>query len=304
MASFEEVKALYRSPDMVILEHRCRPAWAPGPVEPVVVWGHTVGFVRHGLGVIRLAGRTVQADMNQCLLLNPLEAYEVSHYECRGEGCALSVQVTQALAEELFWGRGPGRFERAGAHRFPISVIPREPAAGVKLQELLATIGCHGSDPSKVDEAARSLLRDVGRRLSRTGYAGDSRRGRRNPSVERVKRRLAESFREKPSLEALAREVGCSKYHLCRQFRREEGVTIGTYVHRLRVEEALARLARGEDDLTVLAFDLGFSSHSHFTAVFRRIAGRTPSELRRHLVDRPPTAPRACGGEAGSLAGG
>ena len=35
------------------------------------------------------------------------------------------------------------------------------------------------------------------------------------------------------------------------------------------------------DDLTALALDTGFSSHSHFTAVFRRTFGSTPSAFRQ-----------------------
>jgi AraC-like DNA-binding protein len=40
---------------------------------------------------------------------------------------------------------------------------------------------------------------------------------------------------------------------------------------------ALEPLADGAGDLTRIALDLGFSSHSHFTAAFRRHFGLTPS---------------------------
>ena len=42
------------------------------------------------------------------------------------------------------------------------------------------------------------------------------------------------------------------------------------------------------DDLTELAMDLGFSSHSHFSARFRRAFGLTPSEFRRGCRLRTP----------------
>lgn len=303
MATFEETKVVHRSPDLVILDHGCRPARRPGPLDPVVVWGHSVGFVRHGLAVIRVAGRTVHADMNQCLLLNPFEAYEVRHFDCRGEACALSLQLSESLAEQVFGSRHAAS-GRGRGFRFATPIVPRRPEAGVKLQELLASIASGSTGLARVEEIAVSLLEEVSGHLSRGGYAGDSLRGRRSAAVGRVKRRLAESFREKPPLDELSREVGCSKYHLCRQFRREEGVTIGTYVHRLRVEEALARLAEGEDDLTALAHDLGFSSHSHFTAVFRRLAGWTPSEVRRRLAEEPPPERRQRSEGAESLCGG
>ena len=44
---------------------------------------------------------------------------------------------------------------------------------------------------------------------------------------------------------------------------------------------ALERLAVGADDLTTLALELGFSSHSHFTDAFRREFGRPPSAARK-----------------------
>jgi len=50
------------------------------------------------------------------------------------------------------------------------------------------------------------------------------------------------------------------------------------------------------DDLTSLALDLGFSSHSHFTLAFRRAFGCTPSQFRsttRHGRTRTVTTPRA-----------
>jgi AraC-like DNA-binding protein len=47
----------------------------------------------------------------------------------------------------------------------------------------------------------------------------------------------------------------------------------------LRLSRALVELPHA-NDLTALALDLGFSSHSHFTAAFRRMFQCTPSEFR------------------------
>jgi AraC-like DNA-binding protein len=51
---------------------------------------------------------------------------------------------------------------------------------------------------------------------------------------------------------------------------------------RLRLAQALDRLPR-EDDLSALAHELGFSSHSHFASAFRQTYGRSPSEFQRAL---------------------
>jgi AraC-like DNA-binding protein len=40
------------------------------------------------------------------------------------------------------------------------------------------------------------------------------------------------------------------------------------------------------NNLTALALELGFSSHSHFADAFRREFDRTPSDVRRNLGRR------------------
>jgi len=49
----------------------------------------------------------------------------------------------------------------------------------------------------------------------------------------------------------------------------------------LRLRAALERLAEQEPDLTRLALDLGFTSHSPLSVAFRRAFGVAPSECRR-----------------------
>ena len=53
----------------------------------------------------------------------------------------------------------------------------------------------------------------------------------------------------------------------------------------LRLGRALVELPNATD-LTTLAFDLGFSSHSHFAAAFRRAFGCTPSHFRESTRSR------------------
>jgi len=57
------------------------------------------------------------------------------------------------------------------------------------------------------------------------------------------------------------------------------GMPLYRYQTLLRLGRALERLPERED-ITDLAFELGFSSHSHFTAVFRSELGMTPSSYR------------------------
>ena len=57
------------------------------------------------------------------------------------------------------------------------------------------------------------------------------------------------------------------------------------YHLRLRLARALDLLGRYHD-LTSLSMDLGFSSHSHFSAAFRQAYGRTPREFQGSVSPR------------------
>jgi|CXWL01.1.fsa_nt_gi AraC-like DNA-binding protein len=91
---------------------------------------------------------------------------------------------------------------------------------------------------------------------------------------------LRARFSESLRVQQLARDLGVSPSYLARIYRTHEGRTLYEQVTRLRVSTALARLGSGANDLTRLAFDLGFSSHSHFSSAFKRLVGQTPSAFR------------------------
>lgn len=124
-----------------------------------------------------------------------------------------------------------------------------------------------------------SSLLDAVPRGSRSEASAVNTRGRR--LVAEVKRLLAEQPERSLTLDGIASALGCSVFHLCRTFRRLEGATIHASLVDLRLRLALERLrADPTADITAIALQFGFSSHSHFTAAFRRAFGTTPSKWR------------------------
>ena len=64
-------------------------------------------------------------------------------------------------------------------------------------------------------------------------------------------------------------------------FRDTVGTSIYDYVLHERLAHTLDAVLDCGDDLTAIALDAGFASHSHFTARFRSFFGCTPAALRR-----------------------
>lgn len=81
-------------------------------------------------------------------------------------------------------------------------------------------------------------------------------------------------------LSDLASLVHLSSYHFARLFRQSMGVAPHRYLLEQRVERAKALLADRTLTIAGVAAALGFQSQSHFTSVFRRIAGCTPKQYR------------------------
>jgi AraC family transcriptional regulator len=128
--------------------------------------------------------------------------------------------------------------------------------------------------------AAEELLID----LLRRALAADTRRLAPTAATRRLIRR-AKLFLDGHSslplrLGDVARAAGTSPAYLTDVFSRFEGISLHKYLIQSRLAKALFELPYA-DDLSQLALGLGFSSHSHFTASFRRAFGSTPSAFRQ-----------------------
>lgn len=84
------------------------------------------------------------------------------------------------------------------------------------------------------------------------------------------------NYAEQISRSDLAAHVGLSERHLNRCFHQEVGMAPITYLNRYRVKRAKALLDAGDKGITKIAVEVGFSSSSYFTRVFREEVGVSP----------------------------
>jgi AraC-like DNA-binding protein len=162
-------------------------------------------------------------------------------------------------------------------------VVFRQPGRGIdpRAQALVALLR-HGLSRGALEtlEAETLALTLIRRSLGdRTSHARATTYGRRK-LADRTKLLLAGDPGRRWTLGAIAAEVGVSPVYLTQVFAQAEGVPLYRYQLRLRMAHALD-LLDSYDDLTHLAIDLGFSSHSHFSAAFRQHYGRSPADFRR-----------------------
>jgi AraC family transcriptional regulator len=212
------------------------------------------------------------------LFFNPGEAYRISHPVAGGDAC-LSIEIDAAQLREL----APQPLLRTGA---ALAFRQQRRRIDARAQALVALLR-HGLRQQIAEPLeAESLTLTLARRAlgPRTSHAAGS-TVRRQRLVDRTKLVLAGDLSRRWSLAEIAAEVGVAPVYLTQVFQQVEGVPLYRYHLTLRLARALDLLAE-YDDLSALGLELGFSSHSHFSAAFQRTYHRSPSSFRDATAKR------------------
>ena len=97
--------------------------------------------------------------------------------------------------------------------------------------------------------------------------------------IEDIKQSVLENIEKNMSLKTLAEKHFISPYHLSRLFKKITGVGLCDYRIELRNRMVAINIQADDRDLSDLAFDYGYSSHSHLTANFKASFKCTPSNF-------------------------
>ena len=156
-----------------------------------------------------------------------------------------------------------------------------------------------------------NLLHQIGEEVSNPGFASDTlielmssqvivelARHLQNIDEDKIKgglspwrlslieQRLGDVAKQ-PSLTELADLCGLSVRHMTRAFRNSTGLSIGSYIAEKRSEHAKRLIASGMSIKSV-AYTMGFSAPSNFTAAFTRTTGETPRQYRQRVTEFSP----------------
>ena len=102
--------------------------------------------------------------------------------------------------------------------------------------------------------------------------------------LRRVTDYIRENLDQHLTLAQLGAVVYMSPYHFARLFQHSTGLPPHRFVVRARIDHAATLLAAPELSITQISRVVGFRTPSHFSTVFHRLMGVTPSEYRvRHL---------------------
>jgi AraC-like DNA-binding protein len=264
---------LFRSELVLFADFRCRPDdplfHDSGPAN-----AHSIAFPSTATKIL-LAGRApVHENPTAISLLNRGEEYRRDAISEEGADGTWYTLDDDVLAELFYTATGSRRSVRFRSPqvRVPASTILRERRLVANLRQMRSL------DTLAIEEEILDLTRSIlGHDPSRASERVNG------PLVERATEYLLANFTMPASLAAVARELGASASYLSRAFHAGTGMTMSAFRQRLRLITALDRLPHSAGDVTRLALDLGYSSHSHFTSAFRALFGQSPSAYLREI---------------------
>ena len=99
-----------------------------------------------------------------------------------------------------------------------------------------------------------------------------------------MKRALAyveTNLRQRLLLRDVARQVSVSVRTLQQLFRAHQGVPISDFIRERRMQRAQELLARGNEAVSAVAEEVGYTSAANFSRDYRKRFGRTPSSVRK-----------------------
>jgi AraC family transcriptional regulator len=283
-------RTLYASPMIEVQDYVCRHT-ACGKLAEEESSVNGIVLMRHGAFSKHFERRQVTADVNQVVFFSKNSVYRISHPTDFGDR-GTSLVVAQLILNDIVRELDPGIDERPD-NPFPFVTGPCEAAIFWRHREFVRRLEIADVEPLEplwADITGLQLVADV----LEDAFERNGTKPRRRPSTntdhtartEAAKAYLASRMSEAITLDDVGAAVNASPFNFARIFQQQTGLPIHRYLTLLRLRAALERIADPGIDLTNIALDLGFSSHSHFTNVFRREFGETPSAIRQRSTQK------------------
>ena len=272
---------VYRSDCVAVGAFRCRPDHPlfedSGPIR-----NHCFVFPRTAVEIQHFNGPAFQGDPTVITLYNPGQRYRRQATSPEGDRCDYYA-VSPQIMHEMLQHYDPGALDTAGGFR--TACVSSSAALYLRQRQFFRQlVNGNVDDGLLVEEFVLTMLGEVlaGGDPARTKSIAHQTANLSTTVVEGARRLLATSIGQSLRLSTIARRLSCSPFHLCRVFRKATGLTLHQYREQVRLRRALQLIETGLD-LTSVALEVGYSSHSHFSHAFRQTFGTTPRVVRRSL---------------------
>ncbi len=94
---------------------------------------------------------------------------------------------------------------------------------------------------------------------------------------------MNENFNSDLTLTQVANHFYMHSTYLSRLFKENTGLTFSEYIRKFRIQKSLEKLENSRENITEIAFSVGFNSTNHFCKTFKAIMGTSPLKYRKQF---------------------
>lgn len=263
--------------------------------EGIAAPGHRLGAHRHpeweilyvvdGAAELVASGRRYRVAAGDVFITRPDEIHHGRPEPGRPfHDCAVGFDPARLPLAGLLPATVPEGAASVGIGLFGSHVVHAGPALAPLYRRMLAELDAFDGDPARRSlglAMVQALLVELFVAVMRAGLAQAAPPAPRRADLRALLGWIATRLDDPPGLPEMAARIGLSPAHLVAVCRAELGRSPAEQVAEMRIAEACRRLAAADTGITAVAHALGFCSSQHFSTVFRRHRGCSPSAWRR-----------------------
>lgn len=152
---------------------------------------------------------------------------------------------------------------------------------GMLIYDALYSWAKHLQKEKHTQQPQEDLLLDVFNKFLKSKQKA----GRPMPAwAKELKEMIQDHIDTSLSLKELSKNLDVNPSYLSREFSKHFGnLSFGDYIRKQRIERAIELMASPANSLTDIAYFTGFSDQSHFTRIFKKHMGESPSAYRKKI---------------------
>lgn len=131
-------------------------------------------------------------------------------------------------------------------------------------------------DTGKITELLYRMILDYAEKVAKVKLGSNP-----SPLVIKVSNYIQQHLSEPIKAQDISRSLYMGRSRLSTNFKKQTGISLSDYIMMQKIDEAKRFLRYSDKSFTAISLYLGFSSHSHFTKVFKKYAELTPFEYRQ-----------------------
>ncbi|AVM23039.1 helix-turn-helix domain-containing protein [Bacillus pumilus] len=101
-------------------------------------------------------------------------------------------------------------------------------------------------------------------------------------SIEMILQYMAEHYEQKLTRKDLAHKMGFHESYFSTFFKQSMGQSVTDYIAQIRIDEAKKRLLQTDDQIQMIARQVGYTDSLYFSRIFKQKTGRSPSQFRNN----------------------